>query len=114
MTRSSSRFIYWSEWGGRPRICRARMDGSGVTVLLGDGMVGRANSLLVDFQQMRLYWVDLDANEIASSNMTGGDTRRIFADDDNIFFSIALYDDYLFWTKGTVIERANKTDGSNR
>lgn len=63
------RFMYWTEWGGKPKIDRAAMDGSERTTLVPN--VGRANGLTIDYAKRRLYWTDLDTNLIESSNMLG-------------------------------------------
>lgn len=61
--------MYWTEWGGKPKIDRAAMDGTGRITLVGD--VGRANGLTIDYAERRLYWTDLDTTLIESSNMLG-------------------------------------------
>lgn len=65
----SSSYIYWTEWGGKPRIVRAFMDGTNCMTLV--DKVGRANDLTIDYADQRLYWTDLDTNMIESSNMLG-------------------------------------------
>lgn len=62
-------YMYWTEWGGRPRIARAYMDGSTITTLV--DKVGRANGLTIDYLDHRLYWTDLDTYMIESTNMQG-------------------------------------------
>ena len=64
--------MYWTEWGGRPRIARAYMDGSVIGTLV--DKVGRANGLTIDYLDHRLYWTDLDTCMIESTNMQGIDT----------------------------------------
>lgn len=61
--------MYWTEWGGKPKIDRAAMDGTGRSTLVAD--VGRANGLTIDYAERRLYWTDLDTTLIESSNMLG-------------------------------------------
>lgn len=61
--------MYWTEWGGKPKIDRAAMDGTGRITLVAD--VGRANGLTIDYAERRLYWTDLDTTLIESSNMLG-------------------------------------------
>ena len=61
--------MYWTEWGGKPKIDRAAMDGTGRITLVPD--VGRANGLTIDYAERRLYWTDLDTTLIESSNMLG-------------------------------------------
>lgn len=61
--------MYWTEWGGKPKIDRAAMDGTGRITLVSN--VGRANGLTIDYAERRLYWADLDTTLIESSNMLG-------------------------------------------
>uniref|UniRef100_A0A671SXH6 Low-density lipoprotein receptor-related protein 6-like n=1 Tax=Sinocyclocheilus anshuiensis TaxID=1608454 RepID=A0A671SXH6_9TELE len=68
-------FMYWTEWGGRPKIDRSAMDGSGRITLVPN--VGRANGLTIDYTERRLYWTDLDTTLIESSNMLGQYQRRL-------------------------------------
>ncbi|XP_065254712.1 low-density lipoprotein receptor-related protein 6 isoform X5 [Emys orbicularis] len=106
-------FMYWTEWGGKPKIDRAAMDGSERTTLVPN--VGRANGLTIDYAKRRLYWTDLDTNLIESSNMLGLD-REVIADDLPHPFGLTQYQDYIYWTDWSrrSIERANKTSGQNR
>lgn len=66
--------MYWTEWGGRPRIARAYMDGKTTTTLV--DKVGRANGLTIDYVARRLYWTDLDTSMIESTNMQGLERGR--------------------------------------
>ncbi|XP_070804169.1 low-density lipoprotein receptor-related protein 6 isoform X5 [Pituophis catenifer annectens] len=106
-------FMYWTEWGGKPKIDRAAMDGSERCTLVPN--VGRANGLTIDYVKRRLYWTDLDTNLIESSNMLGLD-REVIADDLPHPFGLTQYQDYIYWTDWSrrSIERANKTSGQNR
>lgn len=63
------RYMYWTEWGGKPKIVRAYMDGTNSITLV--DKVGRANDLTIDYEDQRLYWTDLDTSMIESSNMLG-------------------------------------------
>ena len=62
--------IYWSEWGSVPRIKRANMDGSNI-IQINKATIGRANSLTIDHDGQKLYWVDYEINMIVSSDMNG-------------------------------------------
>ncbi|KAM4747690.1 low-density lipoprotein receptor-related protein 6 isoform 5-T5 [Rhinophrynus dorsalis] len=106
-------FMYWTEWGGKPKIDRAAMDGSERVTLVPN--VGRANGLTIDYVERRLYWTDLDTNLIESSNMQGLE-RDVIADDLPHPFGLTQYQDYIYWTDWSrrSIERANKTSGQNR
>uniref|UniRef100_A0A4W5LRG5 EGF-like domain-containing protein n=1 Tax=Hucho hucho TaxID=62062 RepID=A0A4W5LRG5_9TELE len=110
---SLSRFMYWTEWGGKPKIDRSAMDGTGRITLVPN--VGRANGLTIDYAERRLYWTDLDTTLIESSNMLGLE-REVIADDLPHPFGLTQYQDYIYWTDWSQrsIERANKTSGQNR
>jgi len=73
-------YIYWSEWGNVPCIKRAEMDGSNVVKITEDSSVGRANSLTIDYEAQRLYFVDLEINEIISMDMNGEAGLRLPAE----------------------------------
>ncbi len=49
--------IYWTEWGSRPRISRAAMDGSERTTVVHHNILW-PNCLTIDYAADRLYWID--------------------------------------------------------
>uniref|UniRef100_A0A665WA41 EGF-like domain-containing protein n=1 Tax=Echeneis naucrates TaxID=173247 RepID=A0A665WA41_ECHNA len=106
-------YMYWTEWGGRPRIARAYMDGSTIVTLV--DKVGRANGLTIDYLDHRLYWTDLDTCMIESTNMQGLQ-REIIVDDLPHPFGLTQYRDFIYWTDFNLrsIERADKRSGLNR
>lgn len=61
--------MYWSDWGTSGRIERAAMDGSTRKVLI--NKLGRSNGLTIDYIERRLYWIDIDALKIESSDLSG-------------------------------------------
>ncbi|CAL8375096.1 unnamed protein product [Arctogadus glacialis] len=106
-------YMYWTEWGGRPRIARAYMDGSVIGTLV--DKVGRANGLTIDYLDHRLYWTDLDTCMIESTNMQGLQ-REIVVDELPQPFGLTQYRDFIYWTDFNLrsIERADKRSGLNR
>lgn len=79
--------------------------------------VGRVNSLSVDHEEQRLYWTDLDANTIESSDLSG-ERRRVVVGPraGQRPFGLAQYQEFLYWTdlEGHSIEQALKSTGANR
>ncbi|MEQ2285747.1 hypothetical protein AMECASPLE_035063, partial [Ameca splendens] len=106
-------YMYWTEWGGRPRIARAYMDGNTIISLV--DKVGRANGLTIDYVDHRLYWTDLDTCMIESTNMQGLQ-REVIVDDLPHPFGLTQYRDFIYWTDFNLrsIERADKRSGVNR
>lgn len=118
----SQRWMFWADWGpsrgagaGGRRVERAALDGSQRTRLL--TQVGRVNSLSVDHEEQRLYWTDLDANTIESSDLSG-ERRRVVVGPraGQRPFGLAQYQEFLYWTdlEGHSIEQALKSTGANR
>ena len=62
--------MYWAEWSKKPKIERAALDGSHRKVLVVDNM-GRAHGLTIDYVDRRLFWTNLDTNQIESSDLLG-------------------------------------------
>jgi len=51
------RYLFWSDWGYTPSICRAGMDGS-VRMVVINTQLGWPNALTVDYVTNRLWWGD--------------------------------------------------------
>jgi hypothetical protein len=64
--------IYWTSWGGSPKIERAYMSGKARTTLIGQDL-SRPNAVVLDFDSRKLFWGDwgLDTIEYCFSDGTG-------------------------------------------
>jgi low density lipoprotein receptor-related protein 5/6 len=49
--------IYWTSWGGSPKIERAYMSGKARTTLIGQDL-SRPNAVVLDFDSRKLFWGD--------------------------------------------------------
>uniref|UniRef100_A0ABM0MCB5 Prolow-density lipoprotein receptor-related protein 1-like n=1 Tax=Saccoglossus kowalevskii TaxID=10224 RepID=A0ABM0MCB5_SACKO len=63
-------YMYWTDWGAKPYIGRAGMDGSDVTRLVTEKL-GWPNGLTIDYGSQRIYWADAREDYIESINMNG-------------------------------------------
>ncbi|XP_066267552.1 low-density lipoprotein receptor-related protein 6-like [Branchiostoma lanceolatum] len=102
--------MYWTDWGSDPRIDRAAMDGSNHTTIIRN--VSDPNMITIDYKENRLYYCDGGAYSIYSSDLLGNDIRRLFYEDENYVFGIAINDDSIYWTSWTdgqilMLPRAN-------
>ena len=52
-----SRYIYWTDWGGKPKIERVGMDGTKRETLVSKNMTF-PNGLTIDHATRRIYWTD--------------------------------------------------------
>lgn len=63
-------YLFWSDWGEKPKIERSFLDGSNRKVLI-DKELGFPNGLLIDYKAKRLYWADAKLDRIETSDLNG-------------------------------------------
>ncbi|CAG0924308.1 unnamed protein product, partial [Notodromas monacha] len=111
-------WLYWSDWGMKPRIERLGMDGTHREIIVRTGSgIEWPNGLAVDQIGLRLFWVDAKLHQISSSNLDGSD-RRIIMDNAEFLlrpFSISVFEDNVFWSdwEKRAIFKASKFNGSD-
>ncbi len=107
--------MYWTDWGQRPMIGRSGMDGSDPTEFVSQNLHW-PNGVTVDFSGGRLYWLDARSRKIETVKFDGSD-RRLVLDDLNLQpFSIAVFENRLYWSNmiGNEIQSCNKFTGHDR
>jgi len=109
-------YMYWSDWGQEPKIERSGMDGSDRTTLVSqaDGLEW-PNGLTIDYVGKRIYWIDSKLHRIGTANFDGTDIGHVLVDATEINqpFSIAVFEDSLYWTDwhSNSIKSVNKLTG---
>lgn len=63
-------YMYWSDWGEKPKIERAAMDGSMRSIVIRQNLT-RPNGLAIDHSSSKLYWTDGGTKAIEYSNLDG-------------------------------------------
>ena len=93
---------YYTESYDKSQIMRASQEGQGVQVLVGATLVAK-NSLNIDINAKRVYWVDREtANQLVSIGYDGSDTTplisslRLFTD--STLSATHIFGDYIYWT----------------
>lgn len=51
------RYMYWTDWGNKPRIERSEMDGGKRVTIISDTL-GWPNGLTIDKENAQLIWAD--------------------------------------------------------
>ncbi|XP_022250540.1 low-density lipoprotein receptor-related protein 2-like [Limulus polyphemus] len=99
---------------GTGMISRGNMDGSLTLVLV--TKVHWPASLTVDHILKQIFWADVKMNMIEASDFDGKNRHKVIQEGVHYPFSIALFEDYLFWTDwGTdSILRCNKFSGNSK
>ena len=67
-------WMFWSDWGEKPRIERAGMDGSHRSAIITE-TVRWPNGITLDLVMERIYWIDAKLNLIGSADLDGANSR---------------------------------------
>ncbi|XP_034243195.1 prolow-density lipoprotein receptor-related protein 1 isoform X1 [Thrips palmi] len=113
-------YMYWTDWGDRPYIGKAGMDGSSFTVLVNDSL-GWPNALTLSYETNELFWGDAREDYIAVSDLDGKNRRVVMSRAKNPrlmlhhIFALAVFEDYLYWTdwETKAVERCHKYSGQD-
>ncbi len=69
--------MYWTDWGDHSKIERAGMDGLDRTVIVRTNLTW-PNGLALDYDELRLYWVDAYTKKIEYSDLDGQNRKVSF------------------------------------
>ena len=94
--QASSQLVV-SDWGDTPRIIILGLDGSNQRDLVSEDLVW-PNGLAVDQITDRVYWADSKQDVIESVDLEGGDRRTILTSHPKHPFSLAVFEDRLYWS----------------
>lgn len=106
--------MYWSDWGGKPKIERAAMNGELREVFINEKLTW-PNGLAIDFETKRLYWADGGRKSIEYIDLERkGKPVRILSDLPHPF-GLVIYQNKVYWTDWETksIHRADKETGNN-
>lgn len=70
--------MYWTDWGDRPYIGKAGMDGTHFTKLINESL-GWPNALTVDYVTREIFWADAKEDYIAVADLDGQNRRTVIA-----------------------------------
>lgn len=106
--------MFWTDWGDRPKIERSYLDGSNRKVII-NSHLGYPNALSIDYDALRLYWVDAKLDKIEASDLSGKNRMTLVQQTPHPF-GLTVFEDYIYWTDWQTekLERASKVDGKNR
>lgn len=107
-------WMFWTDWGNKPKIEKSYMDGTNRKVIVNTGL-GFPNGLCIDYEMQRLYWVDAKLDKIETSDFNG-EHRAVLINDIIHPFGLAVYEEYIYWTDWQTerIEKASKRTGLQR
>lgn len=107
--------MYWTDWGDKPYIGKASMDGTNFRYLVNDSL-GWPNALTLSYETNELFYADAKEDYIAVCDLDGKNRRIILNRNTNAeiklhhVFAITVFEDYIFWTDWELktVERCKK------
>ena len=109
-----SRHIFYSDWGAKPAVVRMTLDGGNKKNLVETDLQW-PNGLAVDQVKDRIYWADSKLDVIETVKIDGSDRRTILTTHTIHPFSLAVFEDTLYWSDWETREivSCNKFNGKN-
>lgn len=111
--------LFWTDWDKKsPRIERATMSGDDRKTLVNIKEVngGWPNGLTLDYEALKIYWIDANSDSIHVVDYEGNNHRPLLRKIKSLGhpFSITLYENNLYWTdwKTNSVSMASKHNGS--
>lgn len=103
-------YLFFSDWGSKPRIERADMDGERRSRILTNN-IGWPNGLAVD--QKMLYWTDAQLNHIESCDFNGNFRKKIITSLAHPY-GITVSKTHIYWTdwKTNALHAAEKLNST--
>ncbi|XP_055520117.1 low density lipoprotein receptor a isoform X2 [Leucoraja erinacea] len=109
-------FLYWSDWGSPAKIEKGGLNGVDRTSLVSEG-IQWPNGITLDLENQRLYWVDSKLHTLSSIGVAGDNRKTLIISEDKLAhpFSLALFEDTVFWTdiEHEAIFSANRLTGGD-
>ena len=106
--------LFWSDWGARPHIGTAGMDGSERKDIITKDIVW-PNGLTVDDTIKRIFWSDAQLHRIESSRLDGSD-RIILPVEVSHPYAIDVFENSIYWADPVIheIQYCDKFTGKNK
>eukprot|EP00061_Rhincodon_typus_P015515 g43229.t1 len=92
-------FLYWSDWGSPAKIEKGGLNGVDRMQLVTAG-IEWPNGITLDLVNQRLYWVDSKLHTLSSIGVAGDNRKTLIISPEKLThpFSVALFEDKIFWT----------------
>ncbi|XP_014344907.1 low-density lipoprotein receptor-related protein 2a [Latimeria chalumnae] len=110
-----NRYIFWADYGQKPKIERAFLDGTNRTVLVSDGII-TPRGLAVDYNTGYIYWIDDSLDMIARVRSEGSDTEIVrYGSRYPTPYGITVFENSIIWVDRNLkkVFQASKEPGNN-
>ncbi|ALC49752.1 yl [Drosophila busckii] len=89
--------MFWTDWGVKPMIGRAAMDGRQAHAIVNDN-IHWPNGIALDMHQDRIYWVDGKLGSLQSVRSDGSARRSVLEGLLKHPYGLAIFEDQLYWS----------------
>nr|XP_054763625.1 uncharacterized protein LOC129270250 [Lytechinus pictus] len=102
------RVMFWTDWGSRPKIERANLDGSNRTIIVDCiGTCGWPNGISLNDDGTLLYWIDNFNDKVEVVDLWGANRRTILQLENVGPYDIAVFKSNILWTEfGSALSHA--------
>ncbi|XP_048808618.1 low-density lipoprotein receptor-related protein 1B isoform X3 [Lagopus muta] len=107
--------MFWTNWNEQlPSIMRSTLSGKNAQVIISADIL-TPNGLTIDHRAEKLYFSDGSLGKIERCEYDGSQRYVIVKSGPGTFLSLAVYDDYIFWSDGVrrAILRSSKYTGGD-
>lgn len=114
--RQGARFLFWTEWGERPRIERASLDGTDRKSIV-TTKIFWPNGIAIDLPNRLLYFADSKLDFIDFCNYDGTGRTQVISSALALHHphAMVVFEDTMYWTDRQInrVNRADKYRGAN-
>ncbi|XP_070072746.1 vitellogenin receptor Yl [Drosophila takahashii] len=89
--------MFWTDWGDKPMIGRASMDGSRSRPIVSEN-IHWPNGIALDMHQQRIYWVDAKLGSVQTVRPDGSGRRTVLDGMLKHPYGLAIFEDQLYWS----------------
>lgn len=93
---ANKNIMFWTDWGEKPKLERASMDGSDRKVIV-SGDIGWPNGIAVDPEEPRVYYSDARLSALFSMDFDGKHRTSVLKYEGHPY-SVVVLDNYIYWT----------------
>ncbi|KAI1237378.1 Low-density lipoprotein receptor-related protein 1B [Lamprotornis superbus] len=107
--------MFWTNWNEQlPSIMRSTLSGKNAQVIISTDIL-TPNGLTIDHRAEKLYFSDGSLGKIERCEYDGSQRYVIVKSGPGTFLSLAVYDEYIFWSDGVrrAILRSSKYTGGD-
>lgn len=107
--------MFWTDWGAKPMIAKANMDGSKQMAIVTE-RIHWPNGIALDMHNYgRVYWVDAKIGIMESVLPDGTDRRTVLGDILKHPYGLAIFEEKIYWSDWTTksVHSCNKFTGKD-